>query len=135
MTQVAKCEDPECDKPLGEHTEEGRDEGGRMLVYRYHKCPHCGLVQATSEDLQWNAKAMQEFYGESVKRSMTWTQRWALLRAQAWCLLVNGFYRLTFPNPETWYLRCTVMTDLEGKVLKVTACDHTDRIIRRFWEA
>lgn len=134
MTQVQKCEDPECDKPLGGHTEEGRDEGGRMLVYRYHKCPHCGLQQVTAEDLMWNAEEMRRFYGEGVERSMGWPQRWALMKAKAWCLLVNSFYKLTFPNPHTWYLRPTVTSDLEGRILVITATDHEHRIIRRFWE-
>ena len=132
--KTEKCADPECDKPLGEHTEEGREEGGRLLLYRYHVCTACGLKQATDEDLKWNAATMQKFYGEGVKRSMTWPQRTALMCARGWVIVVNAFYKLMFPNPETWYMRPTVVTDLEGSVLKIVATDHSGRTIRRFWE-
>jgi hypothetical protein len=129
---TVKCADPECEGDLKQE-EKSRIEGGRPLPYRYHYCVNCGSIHGLDEDLKWNAEQMRKFYGE-VAESMTWLQRWALLKAKAWCHTVNIFYCVMFPNPETWWLRPTVITDLEGKVLSITAQDSNQRVIRRFWE-
>lgn len=133
MTQTPKCADPECEGDL-EQKEEVRQELGKDLPYRFHACTKCKLVQPQFSDLQFNAEQMQKLYGEHARRSMTWRQRAALIRARTWCLLVNVFYRMMFPNPETWFMYATVTTNLEGTVLVITATDHEGRIIRRFWE-
>jgi hypothetical protein len=130
MTQ--KCADPECNGDLKQE-EKDRLEGGRTLPYRYHVCVSCGQIAALDEDLKWNAEQMQKFYGE-VRAALTWRQRLAIWRSRAWCLVVNSFYWLMFPNPHTWYLTPVVLTDIAGDVLRITASDAEHRIIRVFWE-
>lgn len=127
-----KCADPECNGDL-KLEELEREEGGRTLPYRYHRCVSCSQIQALDEDLKWNAEQMRKFYGEA-QAALTFVQRRKVLEAKLWCLVVNSFYWLMFPNPQTWYLVPVVLIDLGGDVINITASDAQRRIIRVFWE-